>query len=435
MAGRHKGLSPLCVSVNVNQRTFLQAFPAYCAVYLMTQLHTPLARTSSASDTWFFLFIILLTAANLRAPITSTGPVLRDICATFDLNTSAAGLLNFIPLMLFAAVAPLASWGGNKIGLEKGLWGAVCLVTTGSILRILPYEAGLWAGTIILSTGIAAANVLLPPLIKRDFKNHTAKYIGLYASTMAITASIASGVAVPLQQISPAGWSLSLGIWIVPAFVAAIAWIPLLKSTPSGHLNGHSSSSGKLKSPWKSLLGWQVSLFMALQSMAFYTLIDWFTPYAQSEGISQESAGWLLFVYQAVAVISNMVSIAVLKKLNDQRLISFIASLAIFIGLLGLLVSPAMSLLWLVIAGSGAGASMVTCLSLFNLRAADHRQAAQLSGMAQCVGYGVAALGPLLFGMLHQYSQSWSLPLAMLLGANALQLIVAPLAGRARQIG
>lgn len=399
----------------------------------MTQLHTPLARPSS--DTFFFLFVLLLTAANLRSPITATGPVLKDICATFGLSPSAAGLLNFIPLMLFAVVAPLASWGGSKIGLEKGLWSAICLVTVGSLLRILPSEAGLWAGTVILSTGIAAANVLLPPLIKRDFKNHTARYIGLYASTMAITASIASGVAVPLQQISPAGWSLSLGIWVVPALLAAVAWIPLLRRAPSGSVNSPLSPAAKLKSPWKSLLGWQVSLFMALQSMVFYTLIAWFTPYAQAKGISQESAGWLLFVYQAVAVISNMVSISALKKLNDQRLIGFTASLAIFIGLLGLLISPAASLLWLVIAGLGAGASMVTCLTLFNLRAADYRQAAQLSGMAQCVGYGVAALGPLLFGMLHQYSQSWALPLIVLLGVNALQLIIAPLAGRARQIG
>ena len=408
---------------------------AHSAVYCMTQLPRSPTRSSLISGTGFFLFIILLTAANLRAPITSAGPVLGDICATFGLSPSAAGLLNFIPLMLFAVIAPLASWGGNIIGLERSLWGAVCLITLGSVVRIIPYASGLWGGTVILSAGIAAANVLLPPLIKRDFKHHTAKYIGLYASTMSITASIASGIAVPLHQMSDAGWQLSLGIWIVPAVIAVLAWIPLLKKTPPVSAGSPSSAPGRLRSPWKSLLGWQVSLFMALQSMVFYTLIDWFTPYAQSAGINQESAGWLLFVYQAIAVVANMGSITLLKKMKDQRMISFCASLAILAGLLGLWLLPAASLIWLVIAGLGAGASMVTCLSLFNLLAADHRQAAQLSGMAQCVGYGVAALGPLFFGMLHQFSDNWSLPFSALLTASVLQVCIAPLAGRAKQIG
>ncbi|WAT03899.1 MFS transporter [Rouxiella badensis] len=189
-----------------------------------------------------------------------------------------------------------------------------------------------------------------------------------------------------------------------------------------------------LKSPWRSALGWQVSLFMALQSMVFYTLIDWYTPYAQSQGFSQENAGWQLFIYQAVSIFANLACMSALKKLKDQRLIGFTASLAIFIGLAGLLMLPACALIWLVIAGLGAGASMVTCLSLFNLRATDHRQAAQLSGMAQCVGYGIAALGPLFFGMLHQASQSWTLPLSVLLAMSALQMVLAPLAGRAKHI-
>lgn len=100
-----------------------------------------------------------------------------------------------------------------------------------------------------------------------------------------------------------------------------------------------------------------------------------------------------------------------------------------------MLLAPHLAVAWLVIAGLGAGASMVTSLSLFSLRAGDPRQAAQLSGMAQCVGYGVAAPGPLIFGMLHDKFASWSLPLLMLLGMSLLQMIIAPLAGRNKVIG
>lgn len=382
----------------------------------------------------FFLSVLLLTAACLRAPLTATGPVLEDIRLTFGLTATAAGLLNFIPLMMFALLAPPAAWFGNRFGLEKTLWAAVWLIALGSALRISGSSTALWLGTAVLSSGIAAANVLLPPLIKRDFTHHTARYIGLYACVMAITASLASGMAVPLEQLTDAGWLVSLGVWLIPAIAALAAWLPLLKRSRQFTADAQAGVA-TLRSPWRAALGWQVSLFMGLQSLAFYTLIAWFTPWAEAQGFSQVAAGWLLFIYQIVAVAANLACMLALKRLRDQRAIGLLASLAIFVGLCGLYLFPAFAALWLVIAGLGAGASMVTCLSLFGLRSGDHRQASQLSGMAQCVGYGLAALGPLLFGLLHEQFSSWSVPLLFLIALSLLQTVVAPLAGRNKVIG
>ena len=380
------------------------------------------------------LFVVLLTAANLRTPITATGPILDNICQTFGLSAAQAGLLNFIPLMMFAALAPISAWAGNRFGLEKTLWAALWLIGIGSGLRIIGNESGLWCGTLVLSGGIAAANVLLPPLIKRDAQQHTAKYIGLYASTMAITASIASGVAAPLAAFSEGGWTLSLAVWLLPVIVALFAWRPLLARAAVPRTQAAAPSPAGL-SPWRSWLGWQVSLFMGLQSLVFYTLIAWFTPYAQSNGFSQVSAGWLLFLYQIVAVAANLACMSAIRRLRDQRLLGFIASLAIFSGVAGLLLFPALAALWLIVAGLGAGASMVLSLSLFSLRTTHPHQASHLSGMAQCVGYSLAALGPLFFGMLHQQLHSWSLPLLALVGMSLLQMMLAPLVGASRQIG
>lgn len=381
----------------------------------------------------FFLLVILLTAANLRAPITAVGPVLENIRSAFGLSAAAAGFFNFIPLMMFATLAPVAAALGNRYGLERSLWAALLLVTLGSLVRWLPDEAALWTGTFMLSAGIAAANVLLPPLIKRDFTHHTAKYIGLYAATMSLTASLASGVAVPLAT-SEAGWRLSLGVWAVPGLVALFAWLPLLTPRAARRSGATHALSAVGATPWRSAIGWQVSLFMALQSLAFYTLIDWFTPYAQAKGYSQGEAGWLLFLYQAIAILANLGCMVALKRLRDARLTAFVASAAIFCGVLGLLFLPRLAALWLIIAGLGAGASLVLCLSLFNLRARDHRQASQLSGMAQCVGYALAALGPLFFGIVHEQSGDWTLPLSLLAALSFMQMLLAPLAGSARQM-
>ncbi len=142
----------------------------------------------------------------------------------------------------------------------------------------------------------------------------------------------------------------------------------------------------------------------------------------------------MLFVYQIVAIVSNLACMSALKRLKDQRAIGFIASFLIFVAVVGLLLLPSWSLLWLILAGLGAGASLVISLSLFNLRTQDHRQASKLSGMAQCVGYGLAALGPLCFGMLHDASGNWLVPLIMLLAVTVVQMMMALLAGRARHI-
>ncbi|WP_371239773.1 hypothetical protein [Pantoea sp. KPR_PJ] len=100
-------------------------------------------RASYSAQSGFFLLLWLLTAANLRAPITAVGPVLDNIRLAFGLSAAAAGFFNFIPLMMFALLAPVAALAGNRFGLERSLWSALLLITTGALARWLPSETAL----------------------------------------------------------------------------------------------------------------------------------------------------------------------------------------------------------------------------------------------------------------------------------------------------
>ncbi|MFC7719540.1 hypothetical protein [Nonomuraea recticatena] len=53
-----------------------------------------------------------------------------------------------------------------------------------------------------------------------------------------------------------------------------------------------------------------------------------------------------------------------------------------------------------------------------------------LSAVAQSVGYVLAALGPLVIGLLRQATGGWTVPLLAGLAACAVQLVVGVLAGR-----
>ncbi len=51
---------------------------------------------------------------------------------------------------------------------------------------------------------------------------------------------------------------------------------------------------------------------------------------------------------------------------------------------------------------------------LINLRTRTHGGVVALSGFVQGIGYSIGAIGPLLFGVLHELSGGWTVPLIML---------------------
>lgn len=379
---------------------------------------------------------IMLVAANLRAPLTSVGPLLEQIQHQLMLSATAAGLLNSLPLILFAVLSPLTPSLAKRIGIERTLGLALVLLVAGIVLRSQPWDGMLWLGTVLIGAAIAFANVVLPTLVKRDFPHRAAVMISTYAAVMSLVAAIASGMAVPLAAFNDNGWRFSLLCWSLPAFIALAIWLPQLKRKPTPVTRtGSPMAAETFRSPWSSALGWQVALFMGLQSITFYTIIGWFSTFAASHGTSPQQAGFELFVYQIVAIAANFVMVFALPRARDQRGIALVSSLLIFIGVGGLLLLPAHSLIWLIFAGLGAGSSLVLALSFFGLRSQHHHQATVLSGMAQSIGYLLAALGPTLFGLVHDLTQGWTVPLTILLGLTLLQMLFGILAGRRKIIG
>lgn len=375
---------------------------------------------------------IVLIGANLRAPITSLGPVLPDIQRALQIDDIGAGLLNALPLLIFAVLSLIAPRVARR-GLEQVLGWAVTAILIGTLVRSLALPGAIWIGTALLSAGIAFGNVLLPGLVKREFPARATSLIGLYAAAMAGMAGLAAGLAVPIAHFLGYGWRWAIGIWALLALLALVAWMPQWALRRQHHLNAASAHHDHV-SPWRHAVGWQVSLFFACHSLVFYSLVDWFASYAASAGVAAEAAGFSLLVYQVVAVATNLGSASLIKRFADQTVLGFLCGLLLLIGTTGLLFAPHLSWLWLIAAGLGAGIAMVTSLSLFALRTHDHHQAAALSGMAQFIGYLGAAAGPLLVGVLHDVTRSWVAPLGLLMLSSALVTMFAVLAGRNRFI-
>lgn len=381
-----------------------------------------------------FAFIgVLLIAVNLRVSFVSVGPVLANISSDLNLSSAAAGFLTGLPLIAFAVFSPIAPGFAARLGLDRALWASLLILAAGIVFRSLPVAGFLWAGTAMIGLAIAFLNVLLPSLVKRDFPARVSQVTGSYTATQAAFAAIGAAVVVPVAQTSPAGWRLALGIWVGLAFIAMAVLLPWLRRRPSFAVGTATSGAG-YRSPWGSALGWQVTLFMGLQSIAFYVLMAWLPTIEQSRGVPATTAGIHLSVFLLVSVFASLATGGILSRATDQRLVSFLSSALTFATFLGLALAPALTLLWVLLGAIGCGSLIVIALSLFSLRTVNYPQAAALSGMAQSVGYGLGAIGPVMFGGLRDLSGGWTVPLTVTAGIMAVLALTGILAGRNRVI-
>ena len=373
---------------------------------------------------------VLLVAANLRAALTSVGPVVDLIGSDTGLSSTALGLLGAVPLLTFAVVSPSVHLLSRRIGVDRAVGLALAVLVTGTVVRSLPgHRMTLWLGTVLVGAAIAVGNVLLPVIVKRAFPAGVAMLTSLYTSVMSGVAALASGVAVALAGVG--GWPLALGIWAAPALLATLLWLPRLR-TPDGDGRDVVTAPRPGASMWKAPVAWYVALFMALQSTSFYLLITWLPSIEVSHGVSPAAAGWHLFLFQIVSIGAGLAAGPVIRGSRDQRGIGATVGALMATAMLGQLLAPAAVLLWVVLAGSSAGGAIVLALSLMGLRTRTAEDTGRLSGMAQGVGYLIAAAGPIGAGLLHDRTGSWTWPLIAEIAVTAVQIVVAVLAGRDR---
>lgn len=376
---------------------------------------------------------VLLIAANLRVSFVTVGPLLNVIGRDVGLSSAAEGLLTGLPLIAFAVISPVAPVVAFRLGLDRTLWASL-LLAFGIVFRSVPVGGFLWGGTVLLGIAIGFLNVLVPSLVKRDFPTRVSQVTGSYSAVRAGAAALGAAVVVPIAQTSPAGWRLALGIWAGLALIALAVLLPTLRRhqtkprEPDQHQVMHSS-------PWKSALGWQVTVFMGLQSVAYYVFMAWLPSIEHSRGVSAATAGTHLSVFLLVSVASSLSTGSLLHRFSDQRAIALVSGLLALSAYAGLALAPGLTLLWVISGALGCGSLIVIALSLFSLRTHHHSQAAALSGMAQSVGYALGAAGPVAFGALHDLSNGWTLPLLVTTGIMALLCLAAVLSARDRFIG
>lgn len=376
------------------------------------------------------LVAVALVAFTLRGPVASVGPLLPELRAVRDLQGSAAALLPALPLVCFGLLAPLAPALAGRVGLHRGVLVGSATLVAGIALRGLG-TGGLFVGTLLVGAGIAVVNVLLPAVVKADFPHRLALATAVTTSSIALSASLGAGFAEPLRAAT-GGALPSLAVWIVPALVGLVAWLPLARA---GHSDARPSAPGRVLPLLGDRVALAVTVFFGLQSLGFYTVLAWLPSILVDAGVPVARAGAMLAV---AAFLGAPVAFAVPRlatRRPDQRSWVLIVVAPSVVGLTGLLAAPgAAPWVWAVLIGLGTGASFPLALTLVLLRARDSGQAARLSAAAQGVGYVLASTGPFVFGVLHEATGGWGPSLALLLALLAVQVVVGRAAARNRLV-
>jgi len=374
---------------------------------------------------------ILMIASTLRAPFTGVAPLLDMMKESFSLTTAQIGLLTTIPLLAFALVSPFVAGIARRFGSERSLLTAMVMICLGVVIRSTGNPACLYLGTAIIGCGIAMGNVLLPSLVKRDYPDSIAKLTGAYSLTMGIAAAIGSVMVVPIALYG-FGWSGSLLSLMIFPLLAILFWLPHLRNKASATLSGNPAL--KNRGIWSSALAWQVTLFLGINSFIYYVVVGWLPSILIGYGYSEQQAGSLHGVLQLATAVPGLVVGLILSRLKDQRGIAILMALFWCTAVCGMVWFPQLATLWIALGGFGSGAALILGLSFIALRTGSAHQAAALSGMAQSIGYLLAAAGPPLMGKIHDLSGSWSWPLLLCAALAIVMAIFGAYAGRPIQI-
>lgn len=379
------------------------------------------------------VFAVLLLGLNLRLVFGSASPLLAEIRQDYSLGSGSGALLTTGPVVCLGLFGPLAASTVRRWTVPVVLTGCLILVTAGTALRGIPLWSALLLGTLLAGIGIAIANVLGPVLVRLLFPHRIGIMTGLLTALVSTSAGIASGASIPLETNLLHSWRITLLVWAAPAAVAvAVLGIVALRYH---RFHWQSSTSASRTPRWRpevlrSPIAWAITGFMGIQSLLAYSMIAWLPTIYRDRHLTAEHAGLLLTTLSVASIFTALAGPMVATRLKNQSVLACAVVAPSVVGLIGMLSDSGEPVLWAILLGLGQGGQLSLALTLVNLRATSASITTSLSTMAQSVGYLIAAIGPIMTGVLHRAAGSWTTPLAALLVLMVPLVVCGWIAGR-----
>ncbi|WP_320067368.1 MFS transporter [Micromonospora sp. RTGN7] len=384
----------------------------------------PVPAQRPATGGLLVLVGMLLVALNLRAAVTSLGALLDEVRTGLGLSGTMAGVVTTLPTIAFAALGALTPWLVRRYAPARVLVVAMLSLAVGQVLRVVTDSTVVFVATSALAlAGIAVANILLPMLVKQHFPHRTGLVTGAYTMALTVGTTVAAASAVPVAHAF-GSWRAGLGVWAGLAAVAVVPWVPLaLRARAARRSAGPTVAaprSARIR-PERTRLGWAMAVYFGAQSLSGYAIMGWLAQLFRDADFAPETAGLLLAGVTALGVPVALLMPTLAGRMRTLR--PLVLGLTAFsaTAYLGLAIAPHdAALLWIALLALGQGAFPLI-LTTIGLRARTAEGTVALSAFAQSTGYVIAALGPLLVGILYEATGGWTAPIGFLLAALVVQ--------------
>jgi MFS transporter, CP family, cyanate transporter len=372
---------------------------------------------------------ILLVALNLRTAVTAISPIAAQISSDIPLDNLGLSVIGTLPPIAFALAGIFGASIAEKLGLERFLIIAAVAMVAGHLLRALAGDFSLlFLGSVLAFTGMGVGNVLLPPLVKKYFPDRIGVVTAAYVTILTLGATSPAVLAAPVAHA--AGWRVSVGVWALVAFLGLLPWIGVVlqnrRTSAALALAADLEGGAPLIVPpshmvhgiWHSRTAWVVAIVFSVTSFNAYSMFAWMPEILiTTAGQTPVQAGALLGYYSALGIPFALLAPVLAARMKNIGLIIELGAAFLVAGNLGLMLAPAAApLLWVTLVGCGQVIFPV-CLVLINLRARTQIGSVTLSGFSQGVSYAIAAAGPLMIGLLFDWTGSWAGGFALLLAS------------------
>ncbi|MEY6830396.1 MFS transporter [Enterobacter roggenkampii] len=346
-----------------------------------------------------FAVIAFIVGLNLRPILASVGPLFSVLQREAGLTATQFSLLTTLPVAMMGLAALCGPWLLARIGAVRGIMlGLFILLVACSLRGFSTSLTGLMGTALLGGASIGTIQALMPALIKKAYTQTASTIMSLFSTGIMAGAAVAAASAEPLFSwltLKPA-----LAMAGVLALLALMLWLPLVKQ-PQGEQTAHESVT--LSSSRTGLL----LLFFGVGTGAYTLVLAWLPPLYIQAGWSARSSGYMLAWLTLTEVAAGFAVSALIGKFPDRRVPLITVLLLLLAGLLCLVFStgttPVLSTLLL---GIGIGALFPLSLIVTFDHARTPAQAGKLLSKVQGGGYMIAALMPLVAGIVRDSSVS-----------------------------
>ncbi|MBX9711285.1 MAG: MFS transporter [Xanthobacteraceae bacterium] len=352
--------------------------------------------TAKQSSQLCALFLLWLAGNGLRLTILAVPPVLALIIQDLKLSGTDVGVLNAIPVFLFALVSVPGSLLIARVGAVPAMVTGLLIAAAGSALRGFAFDTWmLYITTIVMAAGIAVMQPALPPTVRQWVPERIGFATAVYTNGLLFGEIFAVSMTAFVLPLVGGSWRADLVFWSVPLAVIALV---IFFFQPGG--SGAAPARHRHWMPdWRDPLLWKVGLMMSGVNQLYFCTNAFLPGFLLQTGHT-ETIVPALTALNGGQMPASFVLLAMASRLERKRWPPLCAGILGLIGIAGILTS---SSAWGIIGAAAligfACAAVLTLVLTLPALLVSPDDVPRMSAGVFTIGYGIAMMVSVLGGL------------------------------------